>query len=53
MNGWADDRLMAVYDTINDISTVLQFHTTAYQLAREMLDAIENLDDAIRDQSID
>lgn len=49
MTGWADERLMVVYDTINDIARFRLKDSVSYALAREMLDHIERLDDAIKD----
>lgn len=53
MTGWADDRLMAVYDTIEGLSRFRHKDSVSYALAREMLDHIERLDDAIKDEASD
>lgn len=44
---------MAVYDTIYDLSRFRREGSDSYALAREMLDHIERLDDAIKDESVD
>jgi len=50
VTGWADDRLMVVYDTIDEISRFRRTDSASYDLARRMLDHIERLDDAIKDE---
>jgi len=53
MTGWADERLMVVYDTINDIARFRHKGSVSYALCREMLDHIERLDDAITEEAHD